>query len=74
MKLHLSQLSKGDICNNMRLETQFFDDLAELIQQPEMKGVEVVVVGDHMPPIMGDVPLYKNLRWQEVSWLHFKVK
>ena len=68
------ELSKGDICNNMRLETQFFDDLAELIQQPEMKGVEVVVVGDHMPPIMGDVPLYKNLRWQEVSWLHFKVK
>ena len=68
------QLAKGDICNNMRMHTQFFDDLAELIKKPEMKGVEVVVVGDHMPPIMGDVPLYKNLRWQEVSWLHFKVK
>ena len=65
---------KGDICNNMRLETQFFDNLAELIKQPEMKGVEVIVVGDHMPPIMGDKPLHKNLRWSEVSWLHFKVK
>ena len=67
-------LFEGDICNNMRLTTQFFDDLAELIKKPEMKGVEVIVVGDHMPPIMGDKPLHKNLRWSEVSWLHFKVK
>lgn len=64
----------GDICNNMRLQSQLFDDLGEIIQRPEMKGVEVIVVGDHMPPIMGDVPLYKNLRWNDVPWLHFKVK
>lgn len=68
------QLVKGDICNNMMMHAQFFDGLAELIKKPEMKGVEVIVVGDHMPPIIGDVPLYKNLRWEEVSWLHFKVK
>ncbi|MDO4433164.1 MAG: sulfatase-like hydrolase/transferase [Alysiella sp.] len=67
-------VTKGDICNNMRLQSQLFDDLGELIKRPEMKGVEVIVVGDHMPPIMGDVPLYKNLHFNDVAWLHFKVK
>lgn len=68
------QLLKGDICNNMKLHTQFFDGLATLIRQPEMKGVEVIVVGDHMPPIVGHVPVHKNLHWNDVPWLHFKVK
>ncbi len=75
-------LFEGDICNNMRLEAQFFDDLGELIKKPEMKGVEVIVVGDHMPPIINlpsvdaltKAPLHKNLRWSDVSWVHFKVK
>lgn len=67
-------VTTGDICNNMRLQSQLFDDLGEIIKRPEMKGVEVIVVGDHMPPIMGDVPLYKNLHWNDVPWLHFKVK
>lgn len=68
------KVTAGDICNNMKLQAQLFDDLGELIKRPEMKGVEVIVVGDHMPPIFGDVPLYKNLRFNDVSWLHFKVK
>ena len=67
-------LIHGEICNNLRLEAQFFDGLAELIDKPEMKGVEVIIVGDHMPPIFGDVPLYKNLRWADVGWVHFKIK
>ena len=70
---------EGDICNNFSLQAQFFDELGELIKRPEMKGVEVIVVGDHMPPIvdMGkkfDIPLHKNIRWNDVSWVHFKVK
>ena len=68
------EIPKGDICNNMSLEAQFFDDLGELIKRPEMKGVEVVVVGDHMPPIMDKVPTQQYLHWNDVSWLHFKVK
>lgn len=67
-------VSAGDICNNMRLEAQMFDDLGELIKQPEMKGVEVIVVGDHMPPIFGNVPIHPNLHWNDVPWIHFKVK
>ena len=67
-------LFEGDICNNMSLEAQFFDGLGELIKRPEMQGVEVIVVGDHMPPIMDNVPFHKNLHFNDVAWLHFKVK
>ena len=68
-------LFAGDICHNFRLHTQFFDNLGELIKRPEMAGVEVILVGDHMPPIdTRDVPIHKNVRWNDVSWLHFKVK
>lgn len=64
--------SKGDACHNAQLETQFFDDLAQLIQKPEMNGVEVVVVGDHQPPMWGDE--INHVRPLTVSYLHFKVK
>ena len=65
---------EGDICRNAKLETQFLDNLAKLVLRPEMKGVEVVIVGDHMPPLFGNEEIYPYLRWQDVSWLHFKVK
>ncbi len=68
------ELPKGDICNNLRHITQFLDGLAELVKRPEMKGVEVIAVGDHMPPLMTDEPYYYNIRWNDVSWIHFKVK
>lgn len=68
-------LFAGDICHNFRLHAQFFDALGELIKRPEMAGVEVILVGDHMPPIDSrDVPIHQNIRWNDVSWLHFKVK
>lgn len=62
----------GDACHNAQLQTQFFDDLAQLIQKPEMQGVEVVVVGDHQPPIWGED--IKHFRPLHVGYLHFKVK
>lgn len=67
-------IPKGDICNNFRLQAQFFDELGELIARPEMAGVEVIVAGDHMPPVMMREPIHPYLHWQDVSWLHFKVK
>lgn len=68
------ELPAGDICNNYMLHTQFFDGLGELIKKPEMAGVEVIVVGDHMPPVMMRDPIHPYIQWQRVSWLHFKVK
>ena len=64
----------GDICRNAQLQTQFLDNLAQLMSMPQMKGVEVIVVGDHMPPILTNEPIHPFLRWQDVSWLHFKIK
>lgn len=63
----------GEICRNARLHTQFFDSLAELVQKPEMKGVEVILVGDHMPPMVRE-DTRPHLQWNDVSWLHFKIK
>lgn len=62
----------GDACHNAQLQTQFFDDLAVLIQKPEMQGVEVVVVGDHRPPMWGNE--VEHIRPLTVAYLHFKVK
>lgn len=68
------ELPDGDICNNFMLHTQFFDGLSELIKRPEMAGVEVIVVGDHMPPLMMREPIHPHIHWQRVGWLHFKIK
>lgn len=67
-------IPQGDICNNFRLGAQFFDGLGELVAKPEMKGVEVIVVGDHMPPVMTRHPIHPYLQWNDVAWIHFKVK
>lgn len=65
--------SDSDVCHNAQLQTQFFDELAKLIQRPEMQGVEVIVVGDHPPPLWGEEDLVHIIPWK-VSWLHFRVK
>ncbi|OBX59609.1 sulfatase-like hydrolase/transferase [Moraxella lacunata] len=67
-------IPKGDICNNFRLNAQYFDGLGELLAKPSMKGVEVIVVGDHMPPIISRQPIHPYIQWQDVSWVHLKVK
>lgn len=43
--------ASSEVCRNLKLQTQFFNTLANLIQQPHMNGVEVFLVGDHTPPI-----------------------
>lgn len=62
------------LCRNFRLQSQFFDGLAELVQRPEMKGVEVLVVGDHAPPTVQLGETMKYMQQGEVAWIRFKVK
>ena len=67
--------TNASLCRNFILQTQFFDGLAELVKSPEMKGVEVIVVGDHPPPAINLSEPYAYLyKGGEVSWIHFKVK
>ncbi len=66
--------NETDICRNFKLQAQFFDGLAELIQQEEMQGVEVIVVGDHQPPVIYLGEAMKYLEENHVAYIHLKVK
>lgn len=66
--------TNGEICRNLKLHTQFFDQLAELTKKDEMKGVEVMIVGDHMPPFMTALGKYEIFKYNEVALIHFKIK
>lgn len=72
-------LPKGDACRNLRHQAQFFDNLAGIISSPEMRGVEVIVVGDHVPPLFGaEDHVFKRehpaSRKADVPWIHFRIK
>ncbi|AWM79002.1 hypothetical protein DKL61_00735 [Gammaproteobacteria bacterium ESL0073] len=71
-------LSDGDACHNFMLQTQLFDDIANLISSPEMHGVEVIIVGDHPPPLFkaNEIALFKTKQMNDASvgWVHFKIK
>lgn len=70
----------GNACHNFMLQAQFFDYIADLVSAPEMKGVEVIIVGDHPPPLFkaSENALFKdkNDKTKEgsVAWVHFKIK
>ena len=65
----------ADVCGNFKLEAQFFDELAQLLQKPEMRGTQVIVVGDHPTPIVNLEQMYRYTDNEgKVSWVSFKVK
>ena len=61
------------ICRNIKMQTQFMDLLADLSKQPEMKGVEVLIVGDHMPPAFEN-DVYQTIKLHRSAFVHFKIK
>lgn len=61
-------------CHNAKLHQQFFTKLANLTKNPAMRGVEVIVVGDHIPPSKVLLDPVKYLKDNSVAWLHFKIK
>lgn len=65
--------SDTEACRNLMMHAQFFDNLAKLIQQPAMKGVEVIVVGDHTPPFIYPAESQNYFVKDYVPWLHFKI-
>lgn len=57
-----------------KLHAQFFHQLAEVLTRPEMSGVEVLLVGDHAPPIL-DRDAYKtHVMDGMVTQMHLRVK
>lgn len=64
----------SESCRNFRLQAQFFQGLAETLRDDRMKGVEILIVGDHSPPVFNKEEKNNYFSENKVSWLHFKVK
>jgi len=56
-------------CRNLKLQAQFFYNLSVLMDRPSMKGVSVIVVGDHEPPIMNKQEKERYYVGDMVSWV-----
>lgn len=64
----------GEVCRMNKLHAQFFHQLAEVLTHPAMSGVEVLLVGDHAPPILDRNDYKKHVEDGMVSKLHLRVK
>lgn len=67
-------IKDNETCRNMKLQSQFFEGLAKLNALPEMKGVEVILVGDHVPPLINGAVKIREYEHLSVTWLHYKIK
>lgn len=64
----------GDqLCNYQNLHVQFFEQLAKLVEDKSLRGVEVVVVGDHAPLFNGTESRNQFFK-DRVPVLHFFVR
>lgn len=63
----------SELCRHFKLHAQFFNGLAHLLDNPAMKGVDIVIVGDHQPPISDDYEREHYFKKGYVSWLRIKI-
>ena len=61
------------LCEYQNLHAQFFEGLATLAEDDRMKGLEVLVVGDH-PPLFNDEGFRDRFVRNQVPVLHFVVQ
>lgn len=64
--------ASSETCRNLKLHAQFFFELAETLKKPSMTGVEVLVVGDHPPPLLAPGEA-DNFMENRVAWVHLKL-
>lgn len=64
----------SEACRSMKLQAQFFHSLSEILVDPELSGVEVIVVGDHAPPIFNAAEKERYFKESKISLLNFIVK
>lgn len=65
---------ESESCRNLKLQAQFFDGLARLVNSDAMSGVNIVVVGDHSPMILDYQEKKMNFVDAEVPWLNIVVQ
>jgi hypothetical protein len=64
----------SELCRASKLHAQLFSDLAAIVGDAAMQGVEVLVVGDHPPPLLSTPDKEAYLEPDTVPWLHFRVR
>lgn len=63
-----------ETCRNLKLQAQFFYVLSRILDDPELSGLEVIVVGDHAPPIFNSDEKEEYFKDGSISILSFRVK
>lgn len=64
----------SETCRNAKLQAQFFQTLADSLATSDLSGAEVIVVGDHEPPIFNQSERERYFEEGKVSLLRFKVR
>lgn len=70
----LGLMTNSDTCNYVKLHAQFFDNLAKILSSPNMKNVDVIIAGDHPPPMINMIESVENFDLEYISWVHLKTK
>lgn len=68
----LELYEESEVCRNVKLHKQFFDRLMEKIIKDKINNITIIIVGDHMPPIINSSD--KDMVNQgKVSWLYLEL-
>lgn len=63
----------SESCRNLKLQAQFFHNLAKVLNEPQMRGVDIVIVGDHTPAILDQSEKAKVFDSNNVLIINFTV-
>lgn len=55
-------------CRYLKLQAQFFDGLGRLLSDESMRGVHVMLVGDHQPPMLESQNHKAMFEYKQVPW------
>lgn len=64
----------SETCRMVQLQAQFFNDFVQLLNAGALKGVQMIVVGDHDPRILNLEEAERHVMPNAVSWVSFTVK
>lgn len=66
--------AQSEVCRNFKIHAQFFEALADVLSQPNIKPTHVIIVGDHSPTIFNLQDKEKYLQGEDVLSIRFNVK
>ncbi|MDI5985270.1 hypothetical protein QLQ85_10735 [Halomonas sp. M4R5S39] len=62
-------VGEGESCRNLKLHAQFFYELASLLDDEAMKGVDVLVVSDHQPRVLDINEFGAVFEAEKIPWI-----